>query len=220
MRAITFQNATQKMSAVAIFVISCLYFSFSLHYIDIDKSELSPAKERAQAETEIAKFCSNNINLYGIRLACRKFMTSDIVRSVDKNIILTDVISALESVLKISPMEPAYWLELTNQKLNLLTDIDKVVASLRMSYLTGRSVQQLAVRRFTTAVAIWEALDPADKSVALNDLKIVRPEHVGDLISVVAGRSQQTVSDIIMRLRIKDSALASKLQSEARQSIK
>lgn len=198
------KQAVRVGFATSALIVSLLYFPLSLHHVAIDRSELETFNIRKKSEAFVANQCTYETDLFGIRHICRKLITAATLEYSNENMSFDQRRDVLQSVLVISPSEPAYWIALANLEVLNFSNAEKIINYLRMAYLTGRSVQNLIPSRFRIALGLWENLDESDKAIALNDFKIATAEQANDMINDVMRIDEDDIREIIQILRIKN----------------
>lgn len=194
---------------LVVFLLSCQMLLFGWQWRVFDLAE-------TDVETEKAVLAYSNTVLpwadrFGYRLMSRKIYSNSLLIEKQDRVSLDAIRTSVESVLTISPLEPAYWLLLGRISQLQFAPTQDLINHLRMSYLTGRSDYTVMQKRFELALSLWPELEETDKTIAVNDL-IVGPYRVSeDLTPLLSGLSTPDLQDLREILKIRHLPLATKV---------
>jgi len=112
---------------------------------------------------------------------------------------------ALSAILSIKPLSSMDWLSLSGMQ--FLTDqpMDQVLASLRVSRLTGPNEGYVMAKRGVFGASIWEDLSPDLKRHAAMDLAVEEMPDVGRFRTVLSTKSE------VVRNELRAAILATRL---------
>jgi hypothetical protein len=103
-------------------------------------------------------------------------ISTALLDELDDEINRTDVISAyrqrelLPALLSIKPMSSMSWFLLSSAELTTHRSMGDVLASLKLSMLTGPNEAYVMVKRGVFGLSLWEGLSPDLKNRVANDL--------------------------------------------------
>ena len=197
--------------AISIFAVSLMLMPLAIRYSIIDRSEMEDDKTKIQILNSFPQYCDAENRLVGLRQICRKLLADALFR--DEGASIDEKSKSIRDVLTISPSEPAYWVALAKIETYTFLDPKIITDYLRMSYLTGRSMQSIAEARFNVAVAYWGNLDETDKIIALNDLKIANANQIDRMVGTILRMNEVEIRDLLAMLRIRNPILETEIRS-------
>lgn len=178
---------------------------------------MSSAEVIKTAQELFAQHCAQWTEEFGYRLICRKAIANEFFNSKITNIADPAAPKLLDDVISVSPLEPAYYTLRAKLGLYTFAPTNDIVTLLRLSYLSGRSVQSLMYERFKIAYAIWDVLDQTDKSVALNDFLKHRTVKRDELYQLILGGSPQSFEEIVQMVKGRDQEIYNRFIQDTEQ---
>lgn len=163
------------LNSIGIFLAAImLYLSvqmtkFGVLHFPIDVSELSPAERVRSQRKQFVANCNDWKSEFGYRLICRKAIADNFFANELREIADPKAQQVLDDVIKISAMEPAYYVMRARIGLLEFKPFEEIIRFIRLSYLSGRAEQPLMYQRFQIGIALWDSLDQTDKSFVIND---------------------------------------------------
>ena len=179
--------------------------------VPLDLSELSADNSPRKMASETVVL-NQWADIYGYRLAARKNVADRYFKSQNKEFKFDDGETYLVDVLKISPFEPNYWLELARIAQLKFADTDHIIDLLRMSYITGRSVQPIMASRANLAISLWQDLDINDKKIAINDIVYGVPREEEQLTAFIQFLPASSIQELVQLIQLKDPNLSADFQ--------
>lgn len=162
---------------VSILALSLKVTLYGVSMVGMDLAEQSNAESIREERSASTRACSEWFDNIGMRLFCRK-LRSEHLYQMDSSVSNPEaIIASIKDVLRISPLEPAYWLALSDMSVIGSEDTKKIIEYSRMSYVTGRSQQILMQSRLSIMLGIWDELNETDKSIAVNDYIYISPDE-------------------------------------------
>lgn len=189
---------------VAVVLFSIQMTQFGILRIHADLYELSSSKTAEEEQRNFARHCEAWTSQFGYRLICRKAIADDFFRYEIQNLDDPKANRVLEDVIKISALEPAYYLLRSRIGLYNFEPSPSLIALLRLSFVSGRAEQSVMFDRFQIALALWELLDETDKSVALGDFLKNHSGKREELYQLVVTSSPRIMHDILPMVRLRD----------------
>jgi hypothetical protein len=162
-------RATGLFLILSVLALSLRMTIYGASMIAMDMTELSSVESNRRAKDIALQSCIKWVDSIGMRLICRKLISERLYQDIGHQVDQETVDESIKDVLRVSPLEPAYWLALADTAILRGDDVKKILEYSRMSYVTGRSQQLLMQRRLSIMLSIWDELSDTDKSVAIND---------------------------------------------------
>lgn len=187
-----------------VFLLSIQMTKFGMIQFHIDRSELSSPKMQQIERDAFAQACVNWTMEFGYRLICRKALADSYFSHNFTKFDDPQALMLLDSVISISPFEPAFYALRAKLALYTFAPSQDVMRFLRLSYLSGRSVQLLMYERFKIAYALWDLLDQTDKSIALNDFLKHKTMKRDDTYQLILSGSPHILRDILQMVQTRD----------------
>lgn len=170
---------------------------FGVLFIPYDLNEANFGEAKNNILRDISIKCENWTYAIGYRLTCRKLIADAYFRYHYSQVSDSKAKDTIDSVLQISPLEPAYYVQRTRIGLLAQDDLESLVDSLRMSYLSGRSARYVMSDRFILALALWDNLEPSDKAIAINDLTRNLTEKKAELYALLLNSPNSTIDEVL-----------------------
>lgn len=152
-------------------------------------------------------------DVFGYRLISSKAVAAWYVSRGNPAYTLEKAQQRLEKVIALSPLEPVYWLQLAKIEQYRFASSAEIIARLRLSYLSGRSVYHLMDARFQLALSVWADLDESDKSIALNDFVFGTIRYDPNLSQFLSDLGNSDLQFMKRQLAMKSADLADQIQT-------
>jgi hypothetical protein len=204
------RNAGFDINLVAVFFgAATLYISvqltqFGIIHAPIDLLELSNAEQSRVERKAFAQKCTKWVSEFGYRLICRKALADHYFTYEFRNVGDSKPRQIAEDVLRISPLEPAYYALRAHLGLYAFEPSANIIQLLRLSYLSGRAEQSVMFDRFRIALAVWDKLEDSEKSIAMNDFIKNYSARREDLYQLILAGSPLILRDILPMLKLRD----------------